>query len=248
MSRSTSVAQIQGPRTYQEDRYVVVGPDTSLPGVLLAVFDGHGGFQTAEFAANHVLRLLTAQRNFPVSERAGMALYHLGLLTRTMRAGSTASVVHIVDDTAYVAYMGDSPIIIVDNEGRVVLPRGHNPRTNEQERRDAEERGGVYSCGILLPANGARGGLPFTRALGDDFMGSALKREPETYSVPLSPQSVVIVCSDGLISPEHGETSAQQMGEAAALVQTGADADALVAWAQKYGIEDNVTSIVYRHH
>lgn len=245
-SGSVTYAKDQGPRSYQEDRELVIESTGRDNYVLLAVADGHaGGPQVAQFAVTHLHRIFAGQRKLPIKERIGMTLYELGKLTADMRQGSTLSAVHIEDDVAHVAHIGDSPIIIIDENGSMIVSEDHNARSNPRELESACERGGKYSGGYLHALSGA--GLQLTRSLGDSEMGSVIKREPDTCSFRLGPKSLVIICSDGLIDPGHGSETEALVRQVVRKVQAGAEAQDLLAWAKKRCLQDNATVIVYRH-
>jgi serine/threonine protein phosphatase PrpC len=237
-------ATARGPRPYQQDRFSAVqvsNPD----GLLLVVADGHrsGGEFVAQKCIDLLPKLLSAQTG-EMQDRISNAVFELCRMTADLDAGSTVSAVHIVDNVAHVAFLGDSPVIIRRKDGKVVVSDEHNVRTNKKERDEAMERGGTFD-GIYI-CKGMKG-LQVARALGNADLGQIIRREPEYYAVELGPESVIIVCSDGLLDPAHGDTGPLVDCAVGMVVEEGADAPYLLAWAESRRLQDNATVVVYRH-
>ncbi len=245
----------QGERKYQEDRYIVQHlkgfPDGSNV-LFMAVMDGHGGAEVSDFLEKHFIELFIKVAIDPKAEKHDwvealkIGIVLLGEMTKDMRPGSTLSVVIVPDNQqrAYVAVVGDSPVVILDANGLLNLSPDHNARSNEQERLAAISRGAVYDNQYLRdPVTGD--GLQMSRSLGDSTMASFLSRQPDVYSVDLGPHSFVIVASDGVLDPFHKDTPSQEK-RLAEMVAKGADAKALVEDALVRKTGDNATALVYR--
>lgn len=240
-----SSASAQGPRSHQEDRDLIYESKGRNNYILLCIADGHaGGPQVAEYAVEQLPKLIQQHRDLPAQDQIAQALYELGRLTKEMHAGSTVSAVHIEDNVAHVAFMGDSPIIILDEKDNMVISDVHNVYSNRRERDEACERGGKYQGYYVYGPSGS--GLQLTRSLGDSSMGSVIKREPEFYSVKLGPQSIVIICSDGILDLAHSEDEGH-VDHVVRMVQAGAEAEQVLKWAASRALNDNATVIVYRH-
>lgn len=244
-----TAASEMGGRSHQEDRYVVkrceAGEEKFL---LMAVMDGHGGDAVAEYVAEKLPDLMERfAMEFPdIEEALRAAIRVLEKATSETEAGSTLSVVAIPDkmDRAYVAVLGDSPVIISDREGVLQLSPEHNARTNKEEREAAVVKGAVYEGGYLYGKG--RGGLQLARALGDRDMDSFLNREAETYSVALGEKSFVIVASDGVFDPHHDESLEIEAKRFEFFVREGGDAKTLVQDAVERRTRDNATAIVWK--
>lgn len=245
----------QGERKYQEDRFIVQHlkgfPDGSNV-LFMAVMDGHGGAEVSDFLEKHFIEIFIKIAIDPKAEKHNwaealkFAVVLIGEMTKDMQSGSTISIVIVPDNEqrAYVAVIGDSPVIILDANGQLNLSPDHNARSNEQERQSAISRGAVYDNQYLRdPVTGD--GLQMSRSLGDSTMASFLSREPDVYSVKLGSHSVVIVASDGVLDPLHEDTSIQEK-RLAEMVAKGAGAQALVEDALNRKTGDNATAVVYR--
>lgn len=244
----------QGPRTYQEDRYVVFRNDRGNEishgnGWLLAVIDGHNGSEAASCAALHLPRVFQyslRRSSGDILEALRKAFELLVLETETTESGAVLSVVYIPDMscTAFVAVLGDAPVVIWGAGGKIWVSPNHNVGISEDERDAAIARGGAYAYGYIWTPNGYKG-LQVGRSLGDCFMGDILSRDPDIAAVPLGADSFVLLGTDGLFSAESEEE--ETVGRLIAMVRAGADTETLVSDAlQRRRVFDNVTSILYR--
>ncbi|KAM4566539.1 integrin-linked kinase-associated serine/threonine phosphatase 2C isoform 3-T3 [Odontesthes bonariensis] len=188
------VAARRGEREEMQDAYVLL-PDmssclSSLPGHVsrvsyFAVFDGHGGARASRFAAEHLHHNLA--KRFPSGDPENFEKLIKKCLVDTFRQtdeeflkkassqkpawkdGSTATCVLLVDDTAYVANLGDSRAVLcrteaaADGQRRPVtlaLSKEHNP-TIYEERMRIQRAGGTVRDGRVL------GVLEVSRSIGD---------------------------------------------------------------------------------
>jgi len=249
MNKFISAHQNVGQRSYQEDTYAcIVAPE----GLVLMVADGHGGPEASELIEKHFPGVWRKRfdSSKPMQEVFTEMYNDFDLLTKFVDAGSTLSIVFLPEGatTAYVAILGDSPVIIHQPDDTLWISPEHNVRTNQVEREAAEARGGIYERGYIWNdfsySDHARG-LQMSRALGDGHMGKIITREPECIEVPVG--DWVLIGSDGLVDPGHdgGEESCspEVMQE---LIDGGADAEELVQYAVDVPTHDNVTAILWR--
>ena len=232
----------KGPRPYQENRFVVCpiknGPQI---GELLAVMDGHGDGTAAELCSQRISDFRVF--DLEVKDALKVIVRELDSATKDLRGGTTLSIAFVADfpRVAHVAIIGDSPVVILDSSGKLHVSPEHNVRTNLAERKGAEKRGGVYSYGYIWNHYGSHG-LQMSRALGNADLGNIISKKPEIYTVDAPVW--VLVASDGLFDPGHGDTISllEEIKEYAALK---ASADMLMKWAEKRGLEDNATALVW---
>lgn len=266
-----SVATQQGRREYQEDRFK---HNVTEDGVLLAVFDGHGGEGTSEFCEKNLLTAFNAVADDPrfptISDKIRGIFEHLNTATARNDDGSTASIVFIPSTLtrAYVGILGDSPVIIKTGKGEIVpgLPGveplierlpvtsgeywyspEHNVRSNPSEVKRIQKAGGYVHNGYSFSGRGSfsSGGLQLSRALGDRDFADILSREPEVFEIPLGLGSFVLVGTDGLLDPGHASRTAAS--DVVKLIERYADAGQLVANATiTKPTGDNVTAMLLR--
>ncbi len=245
---NVTTAILQGPHDYQEDRLVNYAFESGkLFGQLLAVMDGTVGTEVSQHCADRIPVLFRPDNNEDLERPLIALVRQLHEETKAMISASTISVVAIYEShgVAAVAVLGDSPVITVDVHDAVRISPEHNVRTNKEELAAAVERGGSYD-GAYLWAPTGNWGLQMSRALGAHHMGDVLNREPETYTVQLGRESIVVVGSDGLLDPFfHGQSEALAR-EVADIVRGGSTATDLVFWADERGLKDNATAVVWR--
>lgn len=252
---SVNVAAAKGSRDYQEDRHFT---SEHTDGILLAVFDGHGGSESSHEAMRCFDRLFWASLEFfngDPKRALHDSVKQLAVRLADWESGSTLSVVYIPTngDTVFTAVLGDSPIIIKSESRDETLGithyttwvgPDHNIRSNPAEREAAEARGG-YCDGAYLYRNMHSQGLQMARALGDSHLRGVISTEPEINEVPIVGHGFILVATDGLFDPAHRkfEASKQVMLE---LIRLGATAEDLVERALARDLHDNVTAILAR--
>jgi serine/threonine protein phosphatase PrpC len=258
MSTLTSATD-QGSRPYQEDRLVIKRVEAATPiGILLAVADGHGGDETSSYVEQQLsaglFDNLLAKTNSPMTalKKTFLFINHSTLeISKSTGAhsesGTTLSLVYIPDSgaSAYVGIIGDSPVVLVRENGSIHMSPEHNARSNKKERKSAEIRGGKFIDGYIQSHKDSLIGLQMTRDLGFHAMGKILGRYPDIYKLGIKKGDVLVVCSDGLLDPSHisSEAEAKRMAK---LVWQGASAKELIFDALGRKTLDNVTAVVYR--
>jgi serine/threonine protein phosphatase PrpC len=243
-----TVATTQGSRDYQEDRAV----HSWCPGKgwLLGIFDGHGGAATAVKVSESLLPSFeVAWTSSPNNVAAVLREMFSSFvhLTQQDLSGTTASILFIPENTQSVWWgvLGDSPIAVMDSQGVIHVGPDHNVRTNPEELAAAQRRGGHYRSGYLEDPGLPGVGLQMARSLGDATLARVLNREPEISEVPLGGRGIVLVGSDGLISPTE-ESPREQLARLIRMAHKGATAEDLVNDAIRRRTGDNATSILWR--
>ena len=238
-----STATIQGPREYQEDRYFTAGLEQ---GTLLGVMDGHGGAETAEYLDEH-LPSAWVDAFGDVEFHAETAMYaavkRMHEETKNMNAGATLSLVFIPnsENIAYIAILGDSPVILQKPDGTIHLSPEHNVRTNATEL-DAAKGRGAYVYGGYMSVGYDGPGIQMTRVLGDAELDPIINRTPEVYSMPLG--DFLIIGTDGLLDPSHSADGKEQCRRFAEMVKSGFNATDIVNSIQPPS--DNITAILWK--
>lgn len=241
-----SAAVKQGLRPYQEDRHVRLRLDKpNLKGWLLAVMDGHNGKLVAELCAEKIGQIFQITDENQAEESLRCLVVDLNSQTEVYSEGSTFSAALLLDNVpkVTVAVLGDSPVVVLDKKGNVHVSPEHNVRSNLEERKAAEQRGGIYINGYIhTDLSDLAPGLQLSRALGDSGLGNILSREPDIYTIQ-NPQWV-LVASDGIFDPGHKNTS-QLLEEVKEYAMKRSTAKDIMKWAESRGLEDNATAIVW---
>lgn len=156
-------------RDYNEDRVSIIlniikpssytgsfWPKCSFFGI----YDGHGGSGCAEFLRDNLHHYVVRDENFPVNPKEALiqgfkaaenefilnhALTQNGYDIRD-KSGSCAIVVLVVDDSAYIANVGDSRAIMSKCQGKEVtaLSRDHKPDDPDESKRIQDAGGKIY--------------------------------------------------------------------------------------------------------
>ena len=237
----------QNSRLYQEDRSFI----KYLPNgeALLGVFDGHGGHWTSETAAIRTPDIFrTLPRQLKTDPEATLERLFEKLVQKTAEyfSGSTACIVWIKQNMAYVAVLGDSLTIIKTARNDIWVSPEHNVRTNKYEGDEAIQRGGYIEDGYLFDKEIYQGsGLQMSRALGDVTLARVLNRKPEIFSIPLNADSWILLCSDGLIDPSHENKDFMEL-LITTINTTDATAKELVLLGATKQRDDNSTAILVR--
>lgn len=246
---SYTICSEKGERDYQEDRCVVKTLQLGdLRLQMLAIMDGHSGSDVAELVKNILPKIVEEsflQTGTDIPRLLQDTINTINQHTRYNHSGSTLSMVIIPNDErkAYVAVLGDSPVIILDQNGRAVTSPDHNIRTNLEERNEAIKKGAITD-GRYIYDQKTGNGIQMSRALGDVSMDSILNRNPEIYEVNISEDSFVVVATDGVLDPGHDtELDIYRVIE---MVDKGAEAENLVKDALERQTGDNATAIVWR--
>ncbi len=238
-------ATAQGRRSYQEDRFIVVNKSY---GLLVGVFDGHGGDSVSEIAEEEFPILFDENRYTSASPTEALfkTFDQLNSLTKNKVSGSTASVVFMPSqgDEAYVAVLGDSPVVIKQADGSIWTGPDHNVRSNIEEAQAARERGGIISGGYLMETYHGSG-LQMARALGDASLSKVLDRTPEISVQSLGAGSFVLVATDGAFDPGHKNTN-DAIASVVSLIEADFGAQDIVDRALAIPTLDNVTAILVR--
>lgn len=235
---------VQGLREAQEDRFHA--SRVADRGWLLAVFDGHNGPETAAAAADRVKEVF--ERCIDRYGSTGAAVEATVGTLRDENAhrtdGSSASIAFVDEKggRVYAAVLGDSPVVVRDADGELLMGPLHNTAANPDDAERAVARGALL-VGPYLVDSERMEGVNLTRTIGDaelDFLG----RTPEVFEAALGRDSFVLVASDGVFTrlAPNPEMLVARFGE---LIKSGTDAEALVADALAAGSDDNVTVLLW---
>eukprot|EP01129_Flabellula_baltica_P007734 TRINITY_DN3026_c0_g1_i1.p1 TRINITY_DN3026_c0_g1~~TRINITY_DN3026_c0_g1_i1.p1 ORF type:complete len:274 (+),score=47.04 TRINITY_DN3026_c0_g1_i1:41-862(+) len=157
----------QGRKNKQEDRIQCHNTWSDNHIAIFAVFDGHRGYQCAEYMSAEFVSVLLGNDKF--REATSLALMEcfedcdqsfMDLARENEDfSGSTATVLVVVDQTAFIASVGDSSCIVVDGGESVDMTVNHTPDEEEELFRL-----NAYGCEIH---NGRVHGLAVSRGFGN---------------------------------------------------------------------------------
>jgi serine/threonine protein phosphatase PrpC len=211
-SLTVGIASEQGMRAALEDAHsVFIGDGYGW----YAVFDGHGGAEVAQFAADamHTIasdaiiqKSLDFKRLF---ELFNQYLESKNLVykkpTRAQEQGSTAVIALIQDGMLTVANLGDSRAVLCRRGKAVRITTDHKPTDPSEQQRIAEKKDpycelkkdDVGTLRIFSKKSGSA--LAVSRALGDKTFHPCISYSPDVFTrkIASDDQFLVLAC-DGL--------------------------------------------------
>jgi len=231
------------------------------PFAFYAVFDGHGGKQCAIVAEKELHKQILNNPDFLSGKDIEGALAKAfrdtdDIIARKAQEegwnnGSTAVIVLIIDDTIWLANIGDSEAILGRRKDKSVTPvllsKVHKP-TREEEKKRLEE--------LQVPISGARvgGSLAVSRAFGDfDLKAPAngtnsnwVLADPYVNKVPIQDtDEFVLLACDGLWDKLTYQDAADMVFKAKKANKSPIETcDILVKESLDRGTLDNVTVIL----
>jgi serine/threonine protein phosphatase PrpC len=211
-------------------------------GLLVGVFDGHGGDAVAEHAATHALDAVAAALGSGLAGPARWRAVFTRLDLARPYCGATATLLLARAGALDCAWVGDSRALLVHADAARVLAVDHRIGRDDERRRVVGAGAALDPPYAMDPHTGH--GLMVTRALGDHALRRiGITAEPEVVTVPLGPAVVgFVVATDGLWDVV-GETEA---AAACREVAPQAAAERLVNLVVRREGLDNVTVVVGR--
>lgn len=237
--KAYSVTDVGQKRKTNQD-YVFASEQAvgNLPN-LFVVADGMGGHNAGDFASCYAVQVLLdtikEDGNFnPIKiirnaiETANKQLLEQAASHEGMTGmGTTMVVLTVIDHYAYVANVGDSRLYVVDDEIRQIT-KDHSlveemVRMGEISREDARNH---PDKNII------------TRALG-----ASEQIDIDFFDIKLQPESVALLCSDGLTNMVLDDTIKQVIKEAESLEGM---ANKLIDMANENGGKDNIAVVLVK--
>ncbi|HEV2916875.1 MAG TPA: PP2C family protein-serine/threonine phosphatase [Candidatus Babeliales bacterium] len=164
-----------------------------------AVYDGHGGKEAADIAAKTLHTYIN-----PASTNIKKELENAFLATdddiiKNTGSGSCAAVAYIKNNDLYIAWAGDSRIVLARNGIIQYATEDHKPDKPEEKKR-IEDAGGyvTHNQGDAPRVNGR---LAVARALGDRYLKQepgVLIANPDIYHTKIKKGDMLIIACDGI--------------------------------------------------
>jgi len=161
-----------------------------------AVFDGHGGKESAEFAAKNIpMQLALNLENGSDVETAitdSIMTVHKDMAGWSVYSGTTICAALIIQDTLYVANCGDTRAVLCRKGKPIRLSVDHNLKLESEKKR-------ILDLGGTVQNDRVQGMIAVTRAIGDSMLQPYLTAEPHISKIELTKgdEYLVIGC-DGL--------------------------------------------------
>lgn len=238
----TSSISIQGSRSYMEDRYYINTNFANKGWMFAGVYDGHGGFETAEYASQNLHERFESELSHYSSplETFEHVYKQMSEEVKDLKGGTCAADLLIKDGVLYCANVGDCRIIVVGDE-IIQLTIDHNVSMPEEKERIISSGGLIRGKYVFSDWQG----LAVTRSLGDNSHAKVgVISTPSIGSYTLKPtDKYVIIGSDGLfrdfVNKELVESCLRANPD-----NVDDFASRLKDYALEHGSTDNITVIV----
>lgn len=214
------------------------------------IYDGHGGRQPAQIAADMLtpwfLHAWAGELGRPLRERKSEAdilreaylAVDAYIVGRRMQAGTCAVQLYLIGESFLAANVGDSRVVIGTESGAATLTDDHKPHT-QGERSRIEALGGSVT---MLGVPRVEGVLAISRALGDACLKPYVSAEPRISEGTLGAENdVAVLACDGVwdvLSPD------EVIEEARRQIDPRKGAQEIARMALDKGSMDNITVIV----
>lgn len=194
-------SEILGMRNKMEDS-IILRDDLNL----YAVFDGHGGSETAKFASIEMSKLFESaiqnnQLNFENPTQIFLDIFQKvekGIEANALKDGSTLCLALVCKDSSgkrkiVTAHLGDARALIVKSDGKSrELTKDHKPSMRSEFER-------IHNIhGFLSKDDRVDGILAVSRSLGD-FNVFGLGRDPDVNEFEImDDDKFLVICCDGV--------------------------------------------------
>ena len=188
-------AESIGPRPSMEDSCAVIGDAFGEGTQYYGLFDGHGGKNVSHFCSRklHVEIKTFLNQGLAMNEAITKAFEAVNTFCsfRWPTVGSTVAIAIVIDDDIYIANVGDSRVILIENG---VARRC----TVDHKASDPEERRLVIERGGHVINDRVNGSLILSRSLGDGIHGKSIGIEPHFETAKRVDGMKMILACDGV--------------------------------------------------
>ena len=192
-------AEARGKRTTMEDRCAIIGEFAGENTQFYGIFDGHGGSECSTYVANNLYKMI-ADKLLDNDMNDVLDIIQESIdeineyaIKKWMNQGTTIAVAIIINDKLYTANVGDSRILLVNRNDKIVRRLSVDHKASdpiEQERIRAK---------IGLIQNDRVGGiLALSRSIGDGCLSSFISCEAYMTETQYSHDQGLILACDGV--------------------------------------------------
>ena len=191
-------AETTGRRPQMEDVSIILNNMPTPGSTLFALFDGHGGRDAAEYAAENLPKLITQKvqggMDIQSAYNASFKELQADMCQWCVYVGTTVVIAAVdpISNILTVANVGDSRCVLCHGGKAIRMTADHKP-DDENEKQYIQSKGGVVKDGRI------GGMLGVSRALGDGFLGDCVNSTPHIKQVKLTDEdSFIILACDGV--------------------------------------------------
>lgn len=247
LGKAVGCKSIQGMRSHMEDTYQ---SQYNLNGdrntAFFAVYDGHGGARTSEFAAKQLHHIVSERIRLqdPPVEALDTAFRQLDAEWLQKAAqmnyddGSTAVAALVQDKVVYCANVGDSRCVLSRQHRAIDMSHDHKPIREDEKQRVLAAGGKVIHYGTWR----VEGVLAVSRAFGDRRLKKYVIADPEIKQRDIDENDdFLILATDGVWDVISSQAAVDVVSKA----KTPQEGAALLCDAAYHsGSMDNITALV----
>lgn len=191
-------AETTGRRPQMEDVSIVLNNMPTPGSTLFALFDGHGGRDAAEYAAENLPKVISQKiksgKDVQTAYDESFKELQSDMSQWCVYVGTTVviAIVDPISNMLTVANVGDSRCVLCHGGKAIRLTADHKP-DDENEKKFIQSKGGIVKDGRI------GGMLGVSRALGDGFLGDCVNPTPHIKQLKLTDEdSFIILACDGV--------------------------------------------------
>lgn len=192
----------RGRREAMEDRFsAAVNLQGDANQAFFGVFDGHGGYKAAEFAAKNLERNILDQvvrRDEEIGDavKCGYLVTDTEFLKEDLSGGTCCVTALIRKGNLVVSNAGDCRAVMSRGGVAEALTSDHRPSRKDEQDRIENLGGYVDSCHGVWRIQGS---LAVSRGIGDRNLKKWVTAEPDTTILPIEREhEFLLLASDGL--------------------------------------------------
>lgn len=203
-------AEARGKRTTMEDRCAIIGEFAGVDTQFYGIFDGHGGSDCSSYVADNLYKIiaekLIANEMNDVLDIIQESIDEVNsyAIQKWMNQGTTVAIAIIIKDKLYTANVGDSRILLVNLNDKVVKRLSVDHKVSdpiEQER---------IKANLGLIQNDRVGGiLALSRSIGDGCLSSFISCEAYMTETEYTHDQGLILACDGVWDVMDDQDAAQ---------------------------------------
>ena len=189
-------AESIGKRSTMEDRCAIIGEFAGENTQFYGIFDGHGGSECSSFLAENLHKCISdkIKEGVSVPQAIQESINDLNkvAMDRWKNQGTTLAVVIFINGKLYTANVGDTRIILVNNDGTSKRLSVDHKVSDPLEQEMIEKNGGFVRVGRVC------GFLNLSRSIGDGAFEGIISDKPYMTENEFSPDQGLILACDGV--------------------------------------------------
>ena len=229
------ISQTRGLREYMED-YVCTSK-LAKNKAIIGVFDGHNGKESAEIVSDIVCNKAVKYSLYDDINFINLFNDLQKEVEKQTESGSTGVILYLGMDVVRMAYVGDSSVYLVKNDGVQRITTPHNCNNEEEVKRIEEEGGNIEEVNGMKRVNGI---INVTRTIGDKKLHPPLTCEPDVKTINTKGCSHIIITTDGADTVDMNELEKIIKRSPTAMIA----ASAIRNEAMKQKSDDNISVVV----